>query len=156
LLSIGAWLLLAAAAALAGIRITPAWGKLLCLILCAGALRIAIHTAWLMVRPGHRPVGDAQGGQRAVVRLRGEIDAANAERVTQQLLAALSKSPTILEIDLAGVISITHRGTQVFFDVTRAAKPTGVRVLISNANTQIRAALHGTGLDNVLRYSDDE
>ncbi|WP_405722017.1 STAS domain-containing protein [Streptomyces sp. NBC_01537] len=152
LLPIAAWLLLAGAAALAGVRISPAWGKLLSLIVCAGALRIAFRAAWLMARPVHA----ARDPQRAVVRLRGEINTENAERITQRLLAALSDSPTVLEIDLAAVSRITHRGTQAFFDVVRAAKPIGVPVVISNANPQVRAALHGIGLDHVLRYTNSD
>ncbi len=52
-----------------------------------------------------------------VVRLHGEIDAANAAEVREQLHAALSNSSAGLVVDLAGVSYLDSRGIQFLFEL---------------------------------------
>ncbi|MFF1676189.1 STAS domain-containing protein [Streptomyces sp. NPDC058256] len=153
----GAWLLTAGAALGVTVRVEPAWGRLLCLIIAATALRIALRTIWRSARSTRR-VGPSAGtgqGRRAVVHLRGEITAGTAHRAGRRLSAALATGPPVLEIDLARVTLLTRDGTQIFFDAVRTAHAAGIPVVISNARPQARATLHTLGLDRVLHYTND-
>ncbi|GGO59297.1 hypothetical protein GCM10012286_80580 [Streptomyces lasiicapitis] len=151
------WLLAAGAALGAGAYVEPSWGRLLCLIAAATALRIALRTVWHSARSARlegRPAEHSQGRQ-AVVRLRGEITAVTVDRTGRRLSAVLAAHPPVLEIDLARVTLLTRDGTQVFFDAVRTAHATGIPIVISNARPQPRATLHTLGLDRVLHYSHD-
>jgi hypothetical protein len=110
LLVAGGWFLAAGAALGAGARVEPSWGKLLCVIAAATALRIALRTVWhaaRFARPGDQSAGTGQG-RWAVVHLRGEITAVTAGRAGRRLSAALAAGPPVLEIDLARVTLLTR------------------------------------------------
>nr|BEK69081.1 hypothetical protein KPHV_63080 [Kitasatospora purpeofusca] len=89
------------------------------------------------------------------VRLHGEIDAGNADRVAHLLTASLKHTKGPLDIDLTAVPRLSRSGTAAFVDTIRAARTTGVPVTVRNANPQVREALHDLGLERLLTFTDD-
>jgi len=144
----GAWLTVTAAAGWGVREVEPSWIRLLCLIVCAGALRIALTS----VRTAWRSGVTVDARNRAVIHLRGEINALNADDVTQRLMTALQGFPVALEIGLTRVSHITSDGTDVLFRAARAARSAGVTLVVSGANAEVRTTLRTVGLDRLLYY----
>ncbi|MCX4758624.1 STAS domain-containing protein [Kitasatospora purpeofusca] len=89
------------------------------------------------------------------VRIHGEIDADNADRVAHLLTASLKHTKGPLDIDLAAVPRLSHSGAGAFVDTLRAAHTAGIPVTVRNANPQVREALHSLGLERMLTFTDD-
>ncbi|WP_431682786.1 STAS domain-containing protein [Kitasatospora sp. KL5] len=86
------------------------------------------------------------------VTLRGEIDTRNADRNARLLTAAVRHTKGTLDIDMAKVTHLSHSGTTALVDALRGAHAVGIPVTVHGANSQVREALHGVGLDRLLTY----
>lgn len=80
-----------------------------------------------------------------VVRLSGEITAANAGRVGRQLQNALRSQPTLLEVDLGNVAYLSSDGCEVFFMMLPSARSQGTRVIATHVRRQALSTLHQLG-----------
>jgi len=107
---------------------------------------------WETVRRLPRRFSRRPDARTVTVRLRGDIDASNADHVAQRLSTALRTAPGTIEIDLTRVIRITPNGSTALLVLARSAQERGTAVVIRNASGQPRAALHSVGLDRFLTY----
>ncbi len=86
-----------------------------------------------------------------VVQLYGEIDAANAPGVRQQLHAALSNSSAGLVVDLTGVAYLDSRGIQFLFELGErlTMRRLPIRFVVPETSV-IRRLLLLTHIDDVI------
>ncbi|OAH10349.1 STAS domain-containing protein [Streptomyces jeddahensis] len=89
-----------------------------------------------------------------VVRLRGEIDARNANAIGQRLLKAVRVGPDVLEVDLARVTYLSPDGCASFFAALAAARAQGSHLRITHANDRALSTLREIGLCRVLHDTD--
>ncbi|WP_327592723.1 STAS domain-containing protein [Streptomyces chartreusis] len=89
--------------------------------------------------PGHR-----------VVRLRGTLDARNAEATGRRLVRLIKAGPGVLEVDLTGVEYLSPDGCETLFMALRAARAHGTKLIVTHANTQARSVMHQIGFSRAL------
>ncbi|MFD5016206.1 STAS domain-containing protein [Streptomyces chartreusis] len=99
------------------------------------------RSSWTGVRsaPTHR-----------VVRLRGTLDARNAEATGRRLVRLIKAGPGALEVDLAGVEYLSPDGCETLFMALRAARAHGTKLIVTDANTRARAVMHQIGFSRAL------
>ncbi|MFI1358081.1 STAS domain-containing protein [Streptomyces sp. NPDC020898] len=85
-----------------------------------------------------------------VVRLRGDLDARNAEATGRRLVWLIDAGPDVLEIDLAGVNRLSPDGCAALLMALRAARARGTRLVITHANDRAKAILRQIGITRAL------
>lgn len=69
-----------------------------------------------------------------VLRLRGDLNARNAEATGRRLVALIDAGPDVLETDLAGVNRLSPDGCAALLMALRAARAPGTRLVITHTN----------------------
>ncbi|MFJ8079266.1 STAS domain-containing protein [Streptomyces sp. NPDC096205] len=85
-----------------------------------------------------------------MVRLSGEITAANAERIGRRLVEAARPGPAVLEVDLRNVTRLNTAGGTAFFMAWRAARAGGTSVSVTHVRRQPLGTLRRLGLARAL------
>ena len=86
----------------------------------------------------------------AVVRLTGEIDIANADRIPQQVVAAVASAPAGVVLDMSGVTFIDSTGIGAMIAARNACLSSGRSLQIAAPSRQVQRMLALTGLDDVF------
>src|ERR1700758_2135197 len=104
----------------------------------------------------HLAVTTEHHGQRSVLRLQGELDASNRDRLHNAISSALEHHPPLLVADLSGLDFIDCAGLSVLVGAHKRLAASGHRLLIAGAKPAVRRLLHLTGLDTYLPLSNPE
>lgn len=92
-------------------------------------------------------------GQRAVLRLQGELDVSNREGLRRAISTALERHPPILVLDLSGLSFIDCAGVSVLVWAHKRLAGRGHGLVITGARPIVRRLLRLTDLDTYLRLS---
>ncbi|WP_053757838.1 STAS domain-containing protein [Streptomyces sp. AS58] len=141
-----AWLVASALATTALLFTAEVWAQVLCAIVAAAALRTALTTAWRATREGANPPGTV------VVRLRGTVNHATADRTSRRLADALAARPAVLVIDMSEVDLLTNAGATALLTAAGLAHRQSIDVVIHHASPQARTTLRTLGLDRYVEY----
>jgi anti-sigma B factor antagonist len=95
-------------------------------------------------------------GQRSVLRLRGELDASNRDRLHSAISSALENHPLLLVVDLSGLDFTDCAGLSVLAGAQKRLAEYGHRLLITGAKPAIQRLVHLTGLGTYLHLSTPE
>ena len=118
--------------------------------MCPSALRRLGRAARARLLPPAVQVED-DGEPVVKVRLRGEVDAANAGEAGRLLCGALRPGVTVLEVDLVGVRHVSADGSRAFFAVLSEARACGTRMTVSHADPFVQRILHQVGFIRLLQ-----
>ncbi|MFE7276099.1 STAS domain-containing protein [Streptomyces sp. NPDC057623] len=89
-----------------------------------------------------------------VVRLHGDLGLRNADATGLRLVRVIDTGPDVLEVDLTEVNYLSPDGCGAFFTALRAARASGVRLVITHANERAQAVLWQMGLTRALTDGD--
>lgn len=92
------------------------------------------------------------GGDCAVYRFVGELDALTAPRM-RQVLARMASSPKAV-IDLSGVVFIDSTGLNALVGGIRRIRECGGQVAVSSSSPQVRRLLTLTGFEKIVLLAD--
>ena len=95
-------------------------------------------------------------GRRSVLRLQGELDASNRDRLHSAISSALERRPPVLVVDLSGLDFTDCAGLSVLVGAHKHLAASGHRLLITGANPAVQRLLHLTGLDTYLHLNTPE
>jgi anti-sigma B factor antagonist len=104
----------------------------------------------------HLAVTTEHHGQRSVLRLQGELDASNRDRLHSAISSALEHHPPLLVADLSDLDFIDCAGLSVLVGAHKRLAASGHRLLIAGAKPAVQRLLHLTGLDTYLHLSNPE
>ena len=104
----------------------------------------------------HLAVITEHHGQRSVLRLRGELDGSNRDRLHNAISSALEHHPPLLVVDLSGLDFTDCAGLSVLAGAHKHLAASGHRLLITGAKPAVQRLLHLTGLDTYLHLSTAE
>jgi anti-sigma B factor antagonist len=88
--------------------------------------------------------------QRSVLRLQGELDASNRDRLHDAISSVLKQHPPLLVVDLSGLGFIDCAGLSVLVWAHQRLAESGHRLVITGANPVVQRLLHLTDLDTYL------
>jgi anti-anti-sigma factor len=91
--------------------------------------------------------------QRSVLRLQGELDVSNRDRLRHAINSALRRHPAILVMDLSGLNFTDCAGLSVLVWAHRLLARRGHQLVITGAKPIVRRLLHLAGLDTYLHIS---
>jgi anti-sigma B factor antagonist len=91
-----------------------------------------------------------------VLRLRGELDVSNRDRLHSAISSALEYHPSLLVVDLSGLDFTDCAGLSVLVGAHKRLAGCGHRLVITGANPAVQRLLHLTGLDTYLHLSTPE
>jgi anti-sigma B factor antagonist len=91
--------------------------------------------------------------QRSVLRLHGELDASNADRLRRAVSSALERHPPIIVVDLSGLSFTDCAGLSVLVWAHKLLAGRRHELLIIGANPAVQRLLHLTELDTYLHLS---
>ena len=94
--------------------------------------------------------------QRAVLRLQGELDASNRERLRSAISGALENHPPLLVVDLSGLDFADCAGLSVLVWAHKRLSECGHRLVLTGAKPTVARLLHLTGLGAYLQVSNSE
>ena len=96
-----------------------------------------------------------KGGQRALVRLEGRLDASSALELKDSLKRAAENGTIYQVIDMAAVNFIDSSGLSVLVAVYKTVRERGGSIVLVQVGPQVRVALELTRLDQVFpTYAD--
>ena len=104
----------------------------------------------------HLAVVTERHGQRSVLRLQGELDVSNRDRLYSAISSALENHPPLLVVDLSGLAFIDCAGLSVLVWAHKRLAGCGHRLIITGANPVAQRLLHLTGLGIYLHLSNTE
>jgi anti-sigma B factor antagonist len=87
---------------------------------------------------------------RVVVALSGECDLSVRDRVTSELMAALSRSSVVV-VDLASLVFMDSSGVHALVTAHHRAERDGRRLYVINAAGVVAELLNLTGVDELLQ-----
>lgn len=94
--------------------------------------------------------------QRAVLRLQGELDASNTDRLRRVISNALQRRPPVLVVDLSELSFTDCAGLSVLVWVNKHQAERGHELVITGWKPIVRRLLQLTGLDTYLHLSTAE
>src|SRR5690242_4355186 len=94
--------------------------------------------------------------QRSVLRLRGELDASNRDRLYSAISNALEKHPPPLVVDLSGLDFADCACLSVLVWAHKRMAGCGHRLVFTGAKPAVARLLHLTGLGTYLHLSNPE
>lgn len=94
--------------------------------------------------------------QRTVLRLQGELDASNRERLRSAVSGALENDPPLLVVDLSGLDFADCAGLSVLVWAHKRLSGRGHRLVLTGAKPAVARLLHLTGLCTYLQVSNSE
>ena len=95
-------------------------------------------------------------GQRSVLRLQGELDVSNRERLRRAISSALERHPPSLVMDLSGLSFTDCAGVSVLVWAHKRLAGQGRGLVITGTRPVVRRLLHLTDLDTYLHLSSPE
>ncbi|HET9894350.1 MAG TPA: STAS domain-containing protein [Streptosporangiaceae bacterium] len=98
---------------------------------------------------------EAPGVTSTVARLGGDLDAAAAPALRENLRGLLMPGMRLLIIDLSDVPSCDIAGLAVLIGTQRSAAARGITVCLATPSRQVAELLRSTGLDRSLPVSPD-
>ena len=104
----------------------------------------------------HLAVTTEHHGQRSVLRLQGELDASNRDRLHSAISSALEHHPPLLVMDLSGLDFTDCAGLSVLVGAHKRLAASGHRLLITGAKPAVQRLLYLTGLGTYLHLSNPE
>lgn len=99
-------------------------------------------------------ISTEQHGRQLVLRLQGELDVSNADRLRRVLEGLLERAPHTLVVDLAGLGFADCAGLSVFVAARARLAAQGHQLIMVNTQPVVRRLLAVTGLDTVFGLSD--
>jgi anti-anti-sigma factor len=94
--------------------------------------------------------------QRSVLRLQGELDASNRDRLRSAISDALESHPPLLVVDLSGLDFTDCAGLSVLVWAHKRLAGRGHRLVLTGAKPTVARLLHLTGLGTYLHVSSPE
>ena len=94
--------------------------------------------------------------QRSVLRLHGELDISNRDRLRRAISSALENRPPILVLDLFGLSVTDCDGLSVLVWAHKHLAGRGHELVITGQKPIIQRLMHLTGLDTYLHVSTPE
>src|SRR5437773_7033213 len=91
--------------------------------------------------------------QRSVLRLQGELDASNRDRLRHAISSALERHPPILVVDLSGLDFTDCAGLSVLVWAHKRLAGRGHQLVITGAKPIVRQLLHHADLDTYLHLT---
>jgi anti-anti-sigma factor len=88
-----------------------------------------------------------------VLRLRGELDASNNDRLRRAISTALELHPPVLVVDLSGLCFTDCAGLSVLVWAHKRLAARGQELVVTGGRPMVRRLLHLTGLDTYLHHS---
>jgi anti-anti-sigma factor len=116
----------------------------------------------LISRPGSRlamtgapglAIEVEEPGSYLIVRLRGELDLTEKDRLHEVMNTLLEREPRLLVADLSGLAFTDCAGLSVFTDAHRRQAAQGRLLLICGVQPLVRRVLTLTGLDTYLHVT---
>jgi anti-sigma B factor antagonist len=94
-----------------------------------------------------------QSGDRVVLRLTGELDAATAPQVRAQLVSLAQRGPCMVTIDMASLSFIDSSGLSVLVSGLKRLRENGGDLMLESPNANAMKVLEITGLTRVFAIS---
>jgi anti-anti-sigma factor len=91
--------------------------------------------------------------QRSVLRLRGELDVSNRDRLRHAINCALQRHPATVVVDLSGLNFTDCAGLSVLVWAHKRLAGSGHELVITGAKPIVRRLLHLADLDTYLHLS---
>jgi anti-sigma B factor antagonist len=95
-----------------------------------------------------------KNGRRAALILKGELDMASAEMVSEMLQATEAGRPSVIALDLRQLRFMDSTGLALAVRAHTRARQEGRRFVIVPGPAQVQKVFAITGLDNVLEFVD--
>jgi anti-sigma B factor antagonist len=118
-------------------------------LLGSAEARVMNEVTYLAVTAEHH-------SKRSVLRLQGELDLSNSDRLRDAISSALDTHPQVLVLDLSGLSFTDCAGLSVLVWAHKRQAWRGHRLAITGAKPIVRRLLHVTGLDTYLLLSTPE
>ena len=96
----------------------------------------------------------AQGGERVLVRLVGELDLAVAGQAQQAIARAERGHPPVLEIDLSSLAFMDSTGLRMLLQARRRADDEGRRLLLRRGSLPVQRMFEVTALASLFEFVD--
>ena len=94
-------------------------------------------------------------GPHLTIRLRGELDLIEADRVRELISDLVAREPRLLVADLSGLAFIDCAGLSVLAYAHQRQAAGGRRLLVYGAQPLVRRVLTLTGMDTYLRLTPE-
>lgn len=91
--------------------------------------------------------------QRSVLRLHGELDVSNTDRLRRAITGALERHPPIVVVDLSGLSFTDCAGLSALVWAHKLLARRGHTLLVTGAKPAVQRLLHLTDLDTYLHLS---
>jgi anti-anti-sigma factor len=92
------------------------------------------------------------GEETCVVRVRGEVDISNAQRLLREIEDALTNETPTLTVDLSGTTYLDSAGVQILFVLAERLKDRRHQLrLVVPEGSPVRSVLELTGLETLVR-----
>jgi stage II sporulation protein AA (anti-sigma F factor antagonist) len=92
-------------------------------------------------------------GPHLIVRLRGELDLTEADRLRELMTGLIAREPRVLVADLSGLTFLDCAGLSVLVHAHQRQDAEGRRLLIYGAPPLVRRVLTLTGMDIYLHLA---
>lgn len=96
----------------------------------------------------------AQGGDRALVRLVGELDLAAQRRAEDAIALAERDRPPVLEVDLSTLVFMDSTGLRVMLRARRRALDDGRLLLVHRGPQAVQRVFEVTAFAPLFRFVD--
>jgi anti-sigma B factor antagonist len=104
----------------------------------------------------HLAVITEHHGQRSVLRLQGELDVSNRDRLHSAISSVLEHHPPLLVVDLSGLDFTDCAGLSALVGAHKSLAECRHQLVITGAKPAVQRLLHLTGLDTYLQLSTPE
>jgi anti-sigma B factor antagonist len=104
--------------------------------------------------PGSLQIRVSREGSRAVAELAGELDAATAPQLREEMLALVADGVRTLVLDMAGLALIDSTGLGVLVGVLKRVLQHGGELQLQAPRQAVRKVLDITGLDRIFTIVD--
>lgn len=89
-------------------------------------------------------------GENFIIKLRGELDASNAESVEEILDEVVKLEPAQIQIDCQELLYISSRGLGVFISRFQEINDRQIRFFLFNVSDQVHFVFNVLGLDKLM------
>lgn len=99
-------------------------------------------------------VARAQDGDRALVRLIGELDLATLRRAEDAIAQAEQGEPPLLEVDLSTLVFMDSTGLRLLLQTRRRALDDGRRLVVHRGPQAVQRVFDITALTSLFEFVD--
>lgn len=96
----------------------------------------------------------ARDGDRALVRLIGELDLAAAEQAERAIALAERRHPPVIEVDLSTLAFMDSTGLRLILQARRRAREEGRRLLLRRGPQAVQRVFEATALLTLFDFVD--